>query len=566
MTNAENNSQVWAVIGPPGTGKTTWLASEARALVEWSNKRYGGMLKTPVMLCSLTRAAAAEIAGRDLPLPLEAVGTLHAHAFRALGNPRLVETNLKDFNESQTEFTITTTNRKNTDDPDWETTGIGLGDQAMAAYHVLRARMVHPDTWPITVKHFAKIYNEWKADAGLLDFTDLIEQAWRDVDTAPGAPLVMLADECQDNSALEFSLLKKWGQAAGKLIVVGDPFQALYCWRGAHPEVFMDDTIPNTHRKVLGQSYRVPRAVHRASLQWIKGLSTYKPIEYKPRDYDGVVTTCDANWKAPEIAVNLAEKYLDQGKSVMIMASCSFLMVPTVEVIRKRGLPFSNPWRTRRGDWNPLSRGRGITMTQRILEYLRLDKRTYGDDYRLWTPEELFHWVDVLNSRGLFQRGSKTILENMAKQKEQQAMTGEELRDMFEAPPFREMLELFQKREQDDKIPLDEVLAWWENRVRDKKKRTAAYPLRVIRKHGVDEVKKAPKLFVGTIHSFKGSQADCVFVYPDLSPSGYREWSCFGTSRDSVVRMFYVGLTRARETVVVCNPLTSRSVNLRMVV
>ena len=42
-----------------------------------------------------------------------------------------------------------------------------------------------------------------------------------------------------------------------------------------------------------------------------------------------------------------------------------------------------------------------------------------------------------------------------------------------------------------------------------------------------------------------------MIVYPDLSPSGYRAWM-LPEARDSVVRLFYVAVTRAREKLVIC--------------
>jgi hypothetical protein len=41
-------------------------------------------------VCSFTKAAAAELVSRNLPLDDDHVGTLHAMAFRALGKPALV--------------------------------------------------------------------------------------------------------------------------------------------------------------------------------------------------------------------------------------------------------------------------------------------------------------------------------------------------------------------------------------------------------------------------------------------------------------------------------------------
>ena len=84
--------RVFVTVGPPGTGKTTWMADRAREAAA----RHGAR---SVLITSLTRAAAAEIGGRGLPIPRDRIGTLHSHAYRALGFPKIAETkkHLKEF-------------------------------------------------------------------------------------------------------------------------------------------------------------------------------------------------------------------------------------------------------------------------------------------------------------------------------------------------------------------------------------------------------------------------------------------------------------------------------------
>ncbi|MDP2857691.1 MAG: hypothetical protein Q8P50_06885 [Bacillota bacterium] len=70
--------------------------------------------------------------------------------------------------------------------------------------------------------------------------------------------------------------------------------------------------------------------------------------------------------------------------------------------------------------------------------------------------------------------------------------------------------------------------------------------------HGADALLRRPLVTVGTIHSVKGGEADVVYLFPDLSYSGMREWVQGPFIRDPLIRMFYVALTRAREVVVLC--------------
>ena len=66
--NTETEAAEYRVVGPPGCGKTTWLGDQVQQAVE------SGM---SVLISSLTKAAATEIGGRNLPISFDALGTLH---------------------------------------------------------------------------------------------------------------------------------------------------------------------------------------------------------------------------------------------------------------------------------------------------------------------------------------------------------------------------------------------------------------------------------------------------------------------------------------------------------
>src|ERR1022692_91250 len=63
---------------------------------------------------------------------------------------------------------------------------------------------------------------------------------------------------------------------------------------------------------------------------------------------------------------------------------------------------------------------------------------------------------------------------------------------------------------------------------------------------------QVPHVVVGTIHSVKGGQADCVYLFPDISQAGDAQYARGGVARDSGVRPFYQGVKRARETLYIC--------------
>jgi superfamily I DNA/RNA helicase len=75
-------------------------------------------------------------------------------------------------------------------------------------------------------------------------------------------------------------------------------------------------------------------------------------------------------------------------------------------------------------------------------------------------------------------------------------------------------------------------------------------------------LREQPRVVVGTIHSVKGGQADVVYLFPDLSQAGAAQYERSGAPHDSVIRLFYVGATRARETLYICQRETGMAVTI----
>ena len=113
------------------------------------------------------------------------------------------------------------------------------------------------------------------------------------------------------------------------------------------------------------------------------------------------------------------------------------------------------------------------------------------------------------------------------------------------------------------RVLADDAVAWYRDSILKRFCSTLDYPQRVLNGHGPRSLLDSPRLFVGTIHSFKGGEADSVMLFPDLSPAGMRHWMHPGPARDSVLRTMYVGMTRAREKLVLAAPSTGRTTDLQ---
>src|SRR5262245_61224581 len=101
-------SGVYHVWGPPGCGKTTRLQRSVQRICGLPGEMGWPSTKAPVLISSLTRTAAVEIATpksglEALPIPRQQIGTLHAHAYRSLGCPEVAEGKVAEWNEREQE-------------------------------------------------------------------------------------------------------------------------------------------------------------------------------------------------------------------------------------------------------------------------------------------------------------------------------------------------------------------------------------------------------------------------------------------------------------------------------
>jgi DNA helicase-2/ATP-dependent DNA helicase PcrA len=537
----------YRVFGPPGTGKTTYLTQQIQAAAE----KHG---IESILVASFTKTAAQELAGRNIEAE-GSIGTLHSHCYRAIGFGEIAETKISDFNKEFPHFRLSAeSGAVSVEDNAFETGPIQktLGDELLHRMNVLRARMIPMDLWPQNVKIFRSAWQTFKRVGKLIDFTDMIEIAYYDLDTAPGLPKIGFFDEAQDFTPLELALVRKWGKEMDYIVICGDDDQLLYSWLGASTDVFLEGE-PDI-KKVLSQSFRVPRAVHAYAEKWVSQIRHREPKEYKPRDFEGEVRFLeDGSCNNPDAIIKDAEKYIEQGKTIMFLASCSYMLAGIIERLKKQGILFHNPYRLKQGQWNPirLNAGEGkISTVQRLLAYLA-GCPEIAPEPRLWTLDEFKQWVAIVNSKGNLRHGAKKLLEGKAG-------------GVFEVN-YRDLIEAFDEESSFwkalDDFGLDTALNWFQNNVQAAKVKTLEFPIAIIRKQRTyDCLRQKPKCIVGTIHSVKGGEAEVVYLMPDLSVAGMQEYIKGGEGRDAVNRMFYVGITRARESLILCGPGTNFSV------
>jgi DNA helicase-2/ATP-dependent DNA helicase PcrA len=519
-----DEGRVW---GPPGCGKTTYVSKQIARAAD----KYGA---SSVLVTSFTRAAAIELTARDLPIPGANIGTLHSHCYRAFGRPRIAEKQYLEWNRQHPGYTLSPTDAT-VDQSAAEFQQTSVGNELYGQMQILRARMVPPEQWPGRVRRFAEVWTEWKRRLRLSDFTDLIEDALRDLKTAPGRPNVIVADEAQDLSRLQLALLRQWGRNAEYLLMAMDDDQTIYVFTGGSPEALLERSP--FFQTVLKQSHRIPRAIQKLSNAWIQQVAVRQPKEYLPRDADGQVEQVKGgHYKFPEAILDHAERHLAAGKTVMFLATCSYLLEPLRAVLRLRGIPFHNPYRLKRRDWNPME------SVDPILAYLQPRKEAGG---RLWDAGELRRWTPWLRSDGMLVVGADQVIAAM---NPKTRITVDILDQLFRPEVLADIIHHLSD------APLAECVSWWLARLHPKRQRAGRYLSAVALRGGIDALKSPPQVILGTGHSVKGGEADVVYFLPDLSASGLRQWEGPRQQRDAIIRLAYVMMTRARETLAICEP------------
>lgn len=528
-------SKEFRIVGPPGTGKTTTLSR----LIAKSCSQYGS---EAVLVTSFTKAAARELVSRNLPLNDDRIGTLHALCYRALERPKLIDRELlKDWNASYPSMQFGGIG-SNLDDPygDIESSGAKDGDGLLQELNRLRGLQVPADFWPIRIQNFSQYWADFKDQTFTIDFTDLISRCVEERVPIPHESRVMFLDEVQDFSPLELSLARWWGSSCEELYLGGDDDQVLYRFKGAIPDAFMSPDLPAEQVTILAQSYRVPRAVHAAATAWVEQIENRIQKDYKPRNVEGAVGQLDINYKWHETLKYRLEEWIDAGKTVAILASCSFFLDPVKHKLRDWGFPFWNPYRKTRGDWNPLTGRSGtISASDRVRMY-----RKPVEEAGWWTYRELWEWAGCLKAEDIFHRGAKTLMRRKAEGEETAGLAVEvdDLEKWFADPVAAE------------KATAGDVV-WLQSNLLDTYRKPIGYACNILEARGAKALKEQPKIILGTIHSVKGGEADIVVLFPDLSPAGYQEWTTPGEARDSVRRMFYVGQTRAKEELYWAQPV-----------
>ena len=176
----------------------------------------------------------------------------------------------------------------------------------------------------------------------------------------------------------------------------------------------------------------------------------------------------------------------------------------------------------------------------------------FGGAHRAWTFGDLVLWADCLVSKQVLKHGMR---EKLRQYDQAHLVRKDQLDEVFESQALSSLMEAWDG-------DYRALLNWWRRLVTADFRGRIEFAANVAAAHGPRALTDPPKIVVGTIHSLKGAEADVVYLFPDLSNAGDAQYRRAGAARDSVIRLFYVGATRARETLYICQRATATAVTM----
>jgi DNA helicase-2/ATP-dependent DNA helicase PcrA len=576
----DSDVTVTRLFGGPGSGKTTALLDRVDELLERDDVDV-----RDVLVVSYTRAAAAEVRERlaerlDVtPRALRGnVSTMHAKAYELLNLSRgdvVDEDDKEGFCEEyglefedeysgaarRTARSTTLGNkiiatsqwlqRTNRDVADWYDVPFQWDVDEVRLPPDIDPRAQegnkYTPTWSsdddrVDVPQAIRAWRTYKGEHDVVGFADMLERV-QQRSLVPHVDYLVI-DEFQDITTLQYEVYREWRPHMKKVLIAGDDDQVVYAWQGADPNLLLD--ADRDEDVVLPNSYRLPSRILNVVNHEIRHIEKRQEKDLNPRKEGGTVEGIESPTML-DLARNVRYTVERSEGSLMLLFRARYQMFQFIDEFISLGVPFS--CLTDQRMW-----------TDRLTDYVRAVEGVEAGDPV--TALQVRRLADMLQESA-FGTGDRDDLYDLVDEYEEAA----EVDDLaaIEVPAD----------EVDDLVPFMPDGASAGDMVRKvtsfQRKSVKAYFDGDYRGMDPDRVR------VGTIHSAKGREADHVFVATDLTEKvveqmaatvedptaveGVEEFTSTTSPvpvlTDNERRVFYVGMSRARERLVLLENLVN---------
>lgn len=493
------------ILGPPGTGKTTKLLDIMETILA------EGMAK-PEEICfvSFTKKASTEAAQRAMKkfkltqANLPWFRTLHSLAFRFQHLDKKDVMGFTDYINICNILGLTISSNSMQEEGSY-TSSVTKGDRLFFMENLSRITerpledvikdFADDDLMFQELVLLAKTLADYKKIRDKMDFTDMICR-FNVIGQRPPIK-ILIVDEAQDLAPIQWKMVSILANGADIFYIAGDDDQAIYTWAGADINTFLNLQGPKI---ILGQSYRVPVKVHYVASRIVERIKTRTPKAYDPRLQLGIV----------DIHTDLEAVDFSQGSWLLLARNMVFLK-DYVDICVERGHVFECKSR------NPLPKdgARAIVNWERLRRGEKITVAECKIVYEFMSTKTRVKW------------GLKTAL-----------MEAEE----------NELVDLEILQKQYGLLCVD----LWRVALNKFTPAETAYYLAALKRG--ERLTEEPRIKISTIHGVKGGEADNVVLVPDMTKRTYDE---FEKNPDAEHRVWYVGVTRAKERLIHIIPKTS---------
>ena len=342
-------------------------------------------------------------------------------------------------------------------------------------------------------------YKNGGGESSFIDFTDMISKAIDEIDFP--ALDVLILDEAQDFTPLQWSVLFKIANKSNKIYLAGDDDQGIYQWNGADSKYFT--TYFPGRKVVLRKTRRFGEAIHHFTEIIRRGIIDSEEKEYLPSDKDGAV---------------------------------------------KRYLNFKEIDFSQEGTWYILGRVNKVVNELRMAAkeaglYFGDNKNNKSFDRKQW--QAIKAWTAISNGKSI-NKGDAEVMFKYIRDLEKDAYRQDKFwmgEPDFKTYTFQELKEWCGLTVSDEKKNKE----WWWILRRNFTSRQKIYFIRLLKRYGQQQLNEEPKIIIDTIHSVKGGEADHVVL---ASKNDYA--SDFGRKtkldKSGERKVYYTGASRAKNT------------------
>lgn len=394
---------------------------------------------------------------------------------------------------------------------------------------------------PYKLWKYPGLWELYKQEKGILDYNDMLVKAYEglksgeiDPRNLPGHKYklkVLIVDEFQDLSPLQFEIFRLLANYMDLVVIAGDDDQTIFGYQGADPRLM--NYVPGIE-VVLGKSHRVPISVYARALRVITRARHRREKKVIPRKEVGKVVHKLFYFFD---FLNLLIKEANEGNSIFILVRTNRQVMKLGKELILSGVHFDHLKVDYRSIWEAGSKEWG-TFRELVYTLLKVKK---GEELSLDELITILYYSKLINWHLGEEMSEKERQKLIAEQMEKAIKNSKEGQLSFD------LLRI--KKDPFEVLDLDKIKA-----LNPKLGETAVNLVKELMKEKsqVVNLPKEAKIYLDTIHASKGREADIVFLINDLP----RKWSNIlktPEELDAERRVWYVGLTRAKKKVYILN-------------